>query len=1026
TAGWDGGAVYNSGTVSISDSTFSGNSAMGDGGGGAVYNGGTVSISDSTFSGNSAWYDGGAFCNYSHATATISDSVFTGNAAESGGAVFNCGIVTISDSVFSGNATSVGGAVYNDYSGIITISDSVFSGNSAWYDGGAIYNTGTATIKNSVFETATDTIYNDGGTLVLGGTIRTAANITADKEVAVQDDTELIVDLSSYTTSEGVTEWFTGYDRMFGSTNNTQQNFSLTVNVSDETYGAYVLATGADKFDKTITVVCDAYDEPLGTLSLAAGTFTSHGKYCTLSRANGNVTLTIVQDQGIVTPDRSIIQVEIDGKNYSGRWYNSINTALQSEVTVVAQGVNKSEHVEVGLGNRKLIADHIVIAKAENIHVFSGGAINTVASAVMEITGSTFSKNGGNYVQRDGGAICSHGTTTIKNSLFIQNSVDDLGGGLYCNGTTEVVGSTFSSNHAVLGAGIFNEGNAIITGCVFLNNHGPDGGGGICNYASATVSGCTFSGNSSYYYYNGGAIRSVSRRDASANITVRDCCFLTALDSIRCTDYDAVMTLGGTIWTAAQIDSHNGGSIRVESGTDLILDVSVSLPGATETAILYGYDRIEGASENLSITVNIAQEQAVGIYRLVANASTFDGTITLDIEKESVASLDFITKVVLGERAYRLNRHKTYSNNDVQLVVEDVSDGKVFGGGTVFSDTVISEATGVKIMGGGSFIAAAGGVYAKNAVISVNADTSVSVENGYFSNIVCAGSVANKDALLTVNADSVLTITGGTFANAVAGGNYIQYDGGTVYGGRDEKASDTRVSITGGTFLRDVFGGNISAKNEFSTTTSSYITGSTDITIDAGKSAVFIGGNVIAGSSGMGQILGSTHLTFKGTGSNLAFGNTSIVCGDSHDATISDSCVGAENTVRRFLTFDGFAGTLDAKVVGFDQATFSGSTVTLGNDSQLSRTSVWDFSAGATLTFGDITNNFRGDTLRFDACGENEWTVISGSDSTLANWDNAASVTIAGQTASFKDGCWTSDDYKFYKEDNALKVAKLA
>jgi CSLREA domain-containing protein len=48
-----GGGIANSGTLTVTNSTFSGNSAPG-GGGGIANNGGTLTVTNSTFSGNSA------------------------------------------------------------------------------------------------------------------------------------------------------------------------------------------------------------------------------------------------------------------------------------------------------------------------------------------------------------------------------------------------------------------------------------------------------------------------------------------------------------------------------------------------------------------------------------------------------------------------------------------------------------------------------------------------------------------------------------------------------------------------------------------------------------------------------------------------------------------------------------------------------------------------------------------------------------------------------------------------------------
>ena len=77
--------------------------------GGGIFNaGGTLTVSDSTFSGNSASADGGGI--YSHGTLTVSNSTFSGNAAAAAGAAaaasMALGTLTVSNSTFSDNTAS--------------------------------------------------------------------------------------------------------------------------------------------------------------------------------------------------------------------------------------------------------------------------------------------------------------------------------------------------------------------------------------------------------------------------------------------------------------------------------------------------------------------------------------------------------------------------------------------------------------------------------------------------------------------------------------------------------------------------------------------------------------------------------------------------------------------------------------------------------------------------------------------------------------------------------------------------------
>ncbi len=185
-----GGAIYNGGTLTITNSTFSGNTATFNGGvifnvfgstleitnstfsgntagGGAITNDGTVTITGSTFSGNSATDDGGAILTSGSGSLTITNSTFSGNSADNGGAIYNGpdSTLEITNSTFSDNLADpgIGGAIHN--SGALTITSSTFSGNQAAFGAGTLYRgSGTIDIQSSLIVGGScfGTI-NDGG-----------------------------------------------------------------------------------------------------------------------------------------------------------------------------------------------------------------------------------------------------------------------------------------------------------------------------------------------------------------------------------------------------------------------------------------------------------------------------------------------------------------------------------------------------------------------------------------------------------------------------------------------------------------------------------------------------------------------------------------------------------------------------------------------------------------------------------------------------------------------------------------------
>jgi predicted outer membrane repeat protein len=149
------------GSVTVTNSTFSGNSAYLRGG---AIEAGSVTVTNSTFSGNTAPGDhGGAI--FSYGSVTVTNSTFSGNAAAEGGAIDAYGSVTVTNSTFSGNSVYLwGGAIE---AGGVTVTNSTFSGNSA-PTGGAIMANGGATLTGTILAqpSATD---NCAGTVVDGG-----------------------------------------------------------------------------------------------------------------------------------------------------------------------------------------------------------------------------------------------------------------------------------------------------------------------------------------------------------------------------------------------------------------------------------------------------------------------------------------------------------------------------------------------------------------------------------------------------------------------------------------------------------------------------------------------------------------------------------------------------------------------------------------------------------------------------------------------------------------------------------------
>jgi parallel beta-helix repeat protein len=143
-----GGMLNASSSPTVTNCTFSGNTATNSRGGG-MYNTSSSSptVTNCTFSSNTATYGGGMY--NSNSSPTVTNCTFSGNTADNnGGGMFNgsnCS-PTVTNCTFSGNtADNNGGGMYNGYSSTPTVSNCILWGDSP----DEIYNDSLSTLTVS-------------------------------------------------------------------------------------------------------------------------------------------------------------------------------------------------------------------------------------------------------------------------------------------------------------------------------------------------------------------------------------------------------------------------------------------------------------------------------------------------------------------------------------------------------------------------------------------------------------------------------------------------------------------------------------------------------------------------------------------------------------------------------------------------------------------------------------------------------------------------------------------------------------
>lgn len=250
-----GDSVPANATVTVNNSTFTGNKAEGAAGqGGAIYNAGTLTVSGGEFTGNEAGKYGGAIAGdvEGQGSLNITNATFTGNTSGAGGAIalWSDGIKDAADHAitarFEGNtaerkggaivflanhsgdktvnasisgeflnnsAGESGGAIHSERA-TLTITDATFTGNHATQQGGAIYNAADSSITFKGNNTFTDNtaaegndIYNAGSITVADGTTTLGSGLTqaATGTITVNGGTLDMASGSSLSFAEGST-----------------------------------------------------------------------------------------------------------------------------------------------------------------------------------------------------------------------------------------------------------------------------------------------------------------------------------------------------------------------------------------------------------------------------------------------------------------------------------------------------------------------------------------------------------------------------------------------------------------------------------------------------------------------------------------------------------------------------------------------------------------------------------------------------------------------------------------------------
>ena len=576
----DGGGIRtDEGNVSLTNSTVTGNNSRRNGGG-VLTDEGDISLTNSEVSENVSRGGGGGL--QARGDISLANSTVSGNVSGGigGGIRASNGDVLLNDSVVSGNSSNGNGGGIGAYGANITLINSTVSGNGSGNRGGGIgASTGDVSLTNSTVSGNTSS--EDGGGIGTGGGDVLLINSTINENISSGD-------------GGGI------------SANNVSLNdSSVNGNTSRNAGGGIKTSFGDVSLDNS-TVSDNSSNSDQGSEGGGIRTLT------------GNVSLTDSTLSGnSSTGDRS---------NGGGISTNSGSVTLTNS-TLSGNSTTGSDD-----GSEETLSDN----------GSRGGGIFTDSGRVS-ITSSTISGNSvSGYRSNGGGVSTNSGSVTLTNSTLSGNSTSgsdngsDDGGD---DGSEEPLPDNGSN-----GGGIFTDfGRVSVTSSTISGNsvagYLSNGGGIYSGNSSVLITNSTITGNSAE---SGGGIRFTTSNSFTSlsllnSIVAGNLDNGTAPDLLATADEMSDET-SELIVENTLIGSVTGSGITTTTGSGNILNQSAQLAaladngGSTQThALLSGSPAIDGGNNALAVDENgnpLATDQ-IGQNRLFDGND--DGTATVDI-----------------------------------------------------------------------------------------------------------------------------------------------------------------------------------------------------------------------------------------------------------------------------------------------------------------------------------------------------------------------------------------------------------
>jgi predicted outer membrane repeat protein len=626
-------------TAEMSGLTLTGGSSSGHAG--AIYNNGTLAVTDSTLDSNSAAFFGGAIFN--RGTLTVVASTLSGNTATYGGAIYSDGTLTLTNSTLSGNAADVDGGAVQNTDGPTILRNVTVTGNRADADGnlsgegGGIWTFGDSVTTTTLYNSIVAGNFKGTGTLLddlanKRAEPASAGNIVSEdsgNELPDGNDNQVVADVSTvidttladnggptrtHALAIGSPAIDAGVDPLGLEVDQRGEPFVRQFGPID--IGAFeaqslglLVDTTVDDSDGDYSVGDLSFREAIELSNANPGADTISFDTAGLFQTPQTIVLTggelaITDDLTIAGPGAANLTIDGNGSRIFN--IDDGNDSNPSQVTLSDLTVNSSDPIptSAGIVSREslTISDTTITGIRSGIDTLPGrgGAIDAYlpSLAALVIQDSTISDNRGDF---GGGGILvtaeSDSTTMIHNSDITGNGDENNEGG---------------------GVSVSGGGDLTITGSNISNNHGravrKRGSG------SLMVVGSTVSGNSGF---NGSAIT-----NSGGEMSIID----TTVDSNVTSNRGAITHSNGTgTITNSTITgnrSYRGGGIDLANASLTITGSTISWNRSTIGG--GGVHQVNGVLTiaNSTISGNYGDPNGGGIYQTGGTTTITNSTIS--------------------------------------------------------------------------------------------------------------------------------------------------------------------------------------------------------------------------------------------------------------------------------------------------------------------------------------------------------------------------------------------------------------